>query len=304
MRSILLLATLAIGLTSRNTAEAIDFKDGLPFRPTVPVAWAATDPIPPKLPIYRIVTNRLSQSLVSNAMTIGSFKSLNLVKSKEQGVVEFRDKPRDTEWTRFLQMSENRGRVKYYDKSASHIPPQGIPSFAEADSLALRYFVLLGGDTNQLSAKPWPHSESTFETHNPSDGKLMAKGISRRWVCLFRQIGGISVTGNSLSVDFGCDAKPIMLEMNWPPLEIAKQVKIPTGDEIVTLIKSGKAWIQMSPPPLEDITPAKSYKIKKFVPMYAQAASVMEPYGALLVEADISGRIVNFVVNCELVSQN
>ena len=306
MRRIPFLAALVVGLCSQNIAEAMGFKDGLPFRPRVPVTWAATNLISQTLPVYRVVTNRLSQSAVSNAMTLGSFKSLDLLKSKEKGIMEFRDKPRDDEWTRFLQISENQGWVKYYDKSASHLPPHGVPSFEEADILALRYLILLGGDTNQLSAKPWPHNESTFETRNPSDGQLMAKGVSRRWVCLFRQIGGIPITGNSLSVDFGCDAKPIMLEMNWPPLETVRQFRIPRGEDIVAIVKGGKAWIQMSPPPPEDITNAISYKIKKFVPLYAQSTngeSVMEPYGALLVEADMGGRIVSFVINCQLASE-
>ena len=256
--------------------------------------------------MYRVITNRLSQGLVSNAMTIGAFNSLNLIKSKEKGIMEFRDKPRDNEWTRFLRMSENQGWVKYYDKSASGIPPHGVPSFEQAEKQALGYFVLLGGDTNQLSAKPWPHTESTFETHDPSDGRLVTKAVSRRWVCLFRQLDGIPITGNSLSVDFGCDAKPIMLEMNWPPLKVAKHTEIPTKDEMIAIVKDGKAWIQISPPPPEDITTAKSYKIKNLVLLYAQSNSgsetLMEPYGSLLVEADMSGRIVNFVVNCQLVS--
>jgi len=228
-------------------------------------------------------------------------------KAEDKGVIEFRDKPSDKDWTRFLQMSDPQCRIKYYDKTAEEIPPHGVPSFEEAENQALRYFILLGGDTNQLSARPWPHTESTYETHDPSDGKLMAKGVSRRWVCLFRQLDGIPITGNSLSVDFGCDAKPIMLEMNWPALKIAKQIKIATKDEIVATVKDGKAWIQISPPPPEDITTAKSYKIKNLVLLYAQTASdggtIMKPYGSLLVEADMSGRPVNFVVNCQIIAE-
>jgi len=306
MRRFLLFLVLVIGLNAWNDAEAIDFRDGPPFRPTVPVTWAASSPIPQTLPVYQVLTTRLPQSLISNAMTIGSFKSINLVKSKEKGVMEFRDKPGDNEWTRFLKVSDA-GWVKYYDKSASQVPAHGVPTFEEAEKQALRYFVLLGGDTNQLAPKPWPHNESTFETHNPSDGRLMAKGVSRRWVCLFRQIEGIPITGDSLSVDFGCDAKPIMLEMHWRPLKFIKRVEIPTKGEILAIVKSGKAWIQMFPPPPEDITSAKSYKIKNFVALYAQESSegenLMKPYGSLLVEADMSGRPVNAVINFQIVTE-
>ena len=307
MRRFLFLAGFVIGVHVCNYAEAIDFRDGPPFKPTVPVAWEASGPVPQSLAVYQVVTNKLTQSLISNAMTIGSFKPINLVKTKDAGTVEFRDKPGDNDWTRFLKMSDPQGWIKYYDKTAEKIPAHGVPSVEEAENQALRYFILLGGKTNELSARPWPHNESTFETHNPSDGKLMAKGISRQWVCLFRQIDGIPITGNSLSIDFGCDAKPIMLEMNWQTLKLDAQIKVPTKDEIVELLKKGKAWIQMFPPPPEDIRPATSYKIKNFVPLYAQAseggANLMKPYGSLLVEADVNGKPVNAVINFKIVNE-
>lgn len=307
MMRFLYLAALALCFCSWNHAEAGDFRTGLPFTPTVPVTWAASSSMPQSLSVYRVLTNKLSQNLISNAMTMGSFKAINLVKGKDKGVIEFRDKPRDNDWTRFLQMSDPQGRIKYYDKTAEKIPAHGVPSFEDAEKQAFRYFALLGGDTNQLSARPWPHTQSTYEIHDPSDGRLTAKGVSRVWISLLRQIDGIPIIGNSLSIDFGCDAKPIMLEMNWQPLRPDTQVKVPTKDEIVELIKKGKAWIQMFPPPPEDIRTATSYKIKNFVQLYAQTteggANLMEPYGSLLVEADMNGKPVNAVINFKIVTE-
>jgi hypothetical protein len=310
MRNLRLIPTLAAVVGASHFCAAFELKngpfDGSPFRPTVPVTWAANSPTPEGFAVFKIPAVKAPQSIISNAMTIGTFKPINLVKSKENGVIEFRDRPGEDDWTRFLKMSASQGWVKYYDKLAGGRPARGVPGFEEIQKQALRLFVLLGGDTNQLPPKPWPHNESTFQTYDKPGGNLISKGVSRRSICLFRQVDGIPVMGNSLSVDFGNDAKPITLEMNWPPLNPVQRFRVATKDEMLALIKSGKAFIQVFPPPPEDISPAKSYKVKNVVPLYAELSSegerLMKPYGSLLVEADVNGRAVEFVVNCPILT--
>jgi hypothetical protein len=291
---------------------ALDLKngpfDGSPFQPTVPVIWGASNPVPEHLAVYRIATVKVSQGILSNAMVIGSFKPINLIKSKGKNIIEFRDKPSLEDLTRFLKLSAEQGWIKYNDNRAGGIPPHGVPSFDEIEKQALRYFVLLGGETNQLAPQPWPHNESTFETYDKPGGKLIGKGVSRRSICLFRQIDGIPVMGNSLSVDFGNDARPSMLDMTWPPLNPVQRFRVATKHEMLTFVRSGKAFIQVFPPPDEDITSAKSYKVKNLIPLYAELTSdgkrLLQPYASLLVEADMNGRPVDFVVNCPIVAEN
>ncbi len=280
--------------------------DGIPFRPTVGVTWAASSRVPESLAVYSIAEVKLSQGSISNGMAIGSFKSINLIKSRDKTLLEFRDKPGEDDWTRVLKMSVTQGWIKYYDKMAGGKPSHEVPSVQEVEKLAFRYFVLLGGDTNQLPPRPWPHSEGTIESYDKPGGHLISKGISRRSICLFRQIDGISVMGNSLSVDFSNDSKPIGLDMNWPPLNPVQRYRVATKDEMLALVKSGKSFIQVFPPPPVDIAPAKSYVVKNVLPLYSESNNegkrLMRPYGSLLMEADIDGRPIEFVVNCPILT--
>jgi hypothetical protein len=290
-------------------AGAVEFPkngpfDGSPFRPTAPITWTASTPVPKALAVYKIATAKLPQAIISNAMTIGSFRPINLTKSQDKNQIEFRDKPGREDVTRFLKLTSTQGWAEYYDRLAGGSPSHGVPTFEEAQKLTLRYFVLLGGNTNELPSRPWPHRESTSKTYDKPGGRLINQGVSMRSICLFRQIDGIGIIGNSLSADFGNDAKPITLEMNWPPLNLVERFRTASKAEILALLKSGKSFVQAWPPPDEDVTHAKSFKVKNVIPLYGEFSSAGErwikPYGSLLMEADMNGRAVELVVNCPI----
>lgn len=278
--------------------------DGQPFKPNVPVRWSFTNRLADSLTAYRAVDVKLPQSAISNAEAIGGFNSLNLIKSKDANVIEFRDRPGEHDFTKFLKMSAKQGWVKYYDRLASGAPVHGLPSLEDAEKLALRYFVQLGGNTNQTSAFPWPHNESTTTTFDKLGGRETGKFVDARSIRASRQIDGIPILGNDFTVTFGNDAKPSMIEMNWTPMEPVQRFRVATKDDIMALIKSGKSFIQVYPPPPEDITSAKSYTVKNVLPLYVESGSegekLIKPYGSLLVEADMDGKPVDFVVNCSI----
>jgi hypothetical protein len=300
--------TLTIALLAAKVASSADVNDGpfdgTPFRPNAPITWGVTTTLPQSIAVYKPLSERVSQAVISNAMAIGSFKTINRVRSKDTNIIEFRDSPRPETLTRFLKMSVNAGWIKYNDNLAGAAPVHGVPSVAEAEKRALRYFILLGGGTNQLSSKPWPHHEGTFETYDKAGGKLLSKGVSSSWVCLFRQIDGIQVLDNSLSVEFGNDAKPIMLDMNWPHFQPIHRYRTATRDEIVDFLKSGRAFYPVFPE-WPKVGTAKTITIKSLQPLYSVgigpgSQDLLRPFGSLAMEADVGGSRIRFALNCPI----
>jgi hypothetical protein len=311
MRRILAcLVTLTITLLAAFAASGLDLKDGpfdgTPFNPNVPIKWGVTTPLPNSLTVYKRITERVSQAIVSNAMSIGSFKSINLMRSKDKGLIEFRDKQGPNDWTRFLKMSANSGWVKYYDKLTEAKPVHGVPNLAEAEKQTLHYFVILGGNTNELSPKPHPHGETTFETYDKPGGRLISKGVSRHWISLTRQIDGAPVIGNSLTVDFGNDARPITLDMNWPPFQPVQRYRAATRDEILQFLKSGRAFHPVWPEQ-PDVSSAKAFTVRSIQYLYrtglgTDPQELLRPYASLGMEADVDGQAVKFGLNCPIIT--
>ena len=305
------LIVLAAGILGvPYVANGLDFKDGpfdgTAFRPNASISWGVTSTLPKTFTAYRPIAEKVTQAVISNAMAIGSFKSINLVRSQDKNLIEFRDTPREQELTRFLKVTANRGWVRYYDRSAEKRPVHGIPSFEEADKQVLRYLSLLGCETNQVSLESRSHNEGTFESYDKPGGRLIAKGISSRSVCLFRQIDGMPVLGNSLSVDFGNDAKPIMLEMNWPPFQPAQQYRTATRDEILKFLKSGRAFYPVWPEQ-SNVSSAKVFTVKSIQPLYKRGLGtdpqgLLRPYASLGMEADVGGKLVKFGLNCPIIT--
>jgi hypothetical protein len=280
--------------------------DGVPFKPRVPVVWSFTNKLPERLTTYRIADVKLAQSAISNAAAIGGFTPLNLIKSKDNSLIEFSDKRGEHDFTKFLKMSARQGWVKYYDGLASKTPAHAVPSLEEAERLALRCFVQLGGGTNETPPFPWPHNESTITTYDKPGGREIGKYINSRSIRASRQIDGIPIMGNDFTITFGNDAKPSMIDMNWTPLKPMQSFRVATTEELLTLIKDGKSFVQVFPLPSEDITIANSYTVKNVLPLYAELSNQggrwMKPYGSLLVEANMNGRLVEFVINCPIVA--
>jgi hypothetical protein len=309
-RVIVCLVALAISQLAAFVASGLDLKDGpfdgTPFHLNVPINWGVTATLHESFTVYKIVTERVPQAVVSNAMVVGSFKSRNLIRSQDKNLIEFRDAPKKEDLTRFLRMSANRGWVKYNDNRAEERPVRGVPSFEEADERTLRYLILFGCNTNQIAPKPRPHHESAFETYDKPGGRLIAKGVSRRYVCLFRQLDGIPITDDYFSVDFGNDAKPIALEMNWPPLQPVQRYRTATRDEILQFLKSGRAFYPVWPEQPE-VSSAKAVTIRSIQYLYKRATGavkqeLLRPYASLGMEANVDGKLVKFGLNCPIIT--
>ncbi len=305
-------AGITVALFAGTLGLSAEFKDGpfdgRPFRPQATVRWAVTNSLPESLMVYRVVTEEVSRAVVSNAMAIGSFRPINLVRSGDNTLIEFRDRHRMEELTRFLKISADKGYITYTDNRAGGFPVRGVPGYEEAERLALRYFILLGGNTNEIMPRPWPHSEETTSSFEKPSGRELGKVVSGRRVCLFRQIGGVQVIGNAFDISFRNDAKPAMFEMEWANLQPAQPYRTATQSEVLGFVMHGKAFYPVWPEPVGDVSVAKSFSVKRITPFYRAPGlgvgpqEYLRPFAALDIDAELGSKTLPFRVYCPIVS--
>jgi len=154
----------------------------------------------------------------------------------------------------------------------------------------------LGGDTSQLTGRPWTRTESVVTTYDRPGGNETNKAVSMRGIVLFRQIEQVQIIGNGFWIHFGNDARPLSFEMQWKKLEPMESHKVATPDEIVSWIKSGKA---VTSQPIDDLTQAKELTITQIIPRYKSSSlELLHPYAEIELVADL-GSTNRVVVNLD-----
>jgi len=137
------ICTLALAGGIATSSEANGFTlDGEVYHPNAPIVWAATNAFPHSLMVYRIVPQKLSQSVISNAMAIGAFKPINLIADANKNVLHFQDSRDKTRMTKYLMIDPAAGSMRYFDNHARSSPVAGVPTFEEVDRLSADYFSL------------------------------------------------------------------------------------------------------------------------------------------------------------------
>jgi hypothetical protein len=301
---------LIVGFGAPCIADSVRLQ-GEPFKPSVPIKWAASDKLPNSLTIYKVIADKFSQSVSSNAMALGSLKTVNLINPPhEKGTIEFRDKREQGAANHVLRLSGHADWIEYNYNHMDEKPGvvHGVPTVDDAEALALKYFISLGGNTNELTPKPWQHSDTTLTQLNASM-QPTNKVLSARCIYLSRQIGGIDVVGNYMWADFGNDAKLHSLHMKWTPLQSYRVQNTAGQDQLLEWLKDGKGVrpevFQVEP--AADITGAKSFTIKRAFPIYGKGSEsdppgLLRPFLELLIEADTGTNKADFLVDCPILA--
>lgn len=213
--------------------------DGQQFLTHAAIRWEDTNTLPTSLMVYKVVPQKFDSTVISNAMKIGEFKSLNKV-SSPKGTVWFQDKKDARFMTRYLKIFPEAGSMNYYDRHAEGSPARNVPSFEEAESLAVSYLQKFGIEKSQIIEKPRPRSQTETSVFSKQGGEEVRKEITMRGIILFRQVNGIQVAGNYFLINFCNDGKPSMFELRWPKLVASKEFQAATRQEITILIQNGK----------------------------------------------------------------
>jgi hypothetical protein len=304
MNRFMLCVLLAVGsIAMHSLAEPLRL-DGKAYHPNAPIIWAATNTLPQSFVVYKVVPQSLSQAVISNAMAIGSFKPLNLIPSTDKALLHFQDNRDKTYMTRFLKIAPAQGWMSYYDGRTGGMPVKGVPTFEEADRLAMDYLRRLGGDPNQLAVKPRPRIEGTTTSFDKKGGHETNKVVHARGIILYREIDKIQLMGKCFSIEFGNNAKPSMFELNWKNLQPQHRYAIASSEKIINWIKAGKA---VNPDFEPILIQAKTLAVTKITPLYlgdigGVAQEIIYPFAQLEVVANAgTTNQVNFFLHCPII---
>lgn len=311
MKRIICLGIASLGIPFPSLADKFRL-EGETFSPSCPIIWKVTNQLPSHVTVYRIAEVLLAHSAISNALSIASFKPINLVRTGDKSMMLFQDNPDRTHMSRFLKILPSQGLIDYYNAKANQLNGTGVPSFDEAEKLAVAYFVRLGGDTNQVAAKPWRRTEQTVTSLEHQGGRETNKVVSVRGVFLFREIDGIQEPGSSFWIDFASNAKPFMFNFIWPALELVKRHKAGSQSEVINWINAGLAVIPKSATYAPESSPDKSARtpteklvITKAELYYSEPVGPnreLFPFAQLEVVAQGAGtNQTNFIIQCPLI---
>jgi hypothetical protein len=301
-RIVLAIVALAVNTAVFASPDSLRL-EGEPFHPNVPIAWAATNYQSKSVAVYKTIQQAFPQTVISNAMAIGSFKPINLIQSQDKSLMLFQDHRDKSEMTRFLKISPLRGWINYYNGRAEGTPIKGVPTFEEAEILATDYLQRLGVEPNHIIPKPWPRTEKTITSFDKKGGHETNKVVSMRGVFLFRQIDGIQIVGNSFRIEFGNDAKPFSFEFSWPALQPLRRYQSANPGEIMRWMKAGRA---VDPNPNTHPIEAKAFTIAKAILLYqgnveGVAQDIIYPFAQIEMLADTGTNNVTFTVNCPII---
>jgi len=253
------------------------------------VIWAVSTNVWPmdKIWSYKVVPQEISEAVISNAMTIGSFT----MKDRKPAPKDWMPNGyktllfRNADETKYLMICQALGYMEYYDgnaeaKATSAIkdvpePVVGVPDLGEATRLGLKYARLLGIDVSQFARKSGTcdfdlHWEIT--TRGRIDQKMKTKidEIQGFGIDFTRCIDGIEMSGfGDVYVSFGNHAKVHQLEMSWRNLKPHQLLdKFITPEEIVESLQSGRARLpRLDGWPLDEI---KTLTITNAMPRYGR----------------------------------
>lgn len=222
---------------------------GTPYHPIAPLTWSATNVLPPRVTVYKVVPKPFSNEVISNVVALAGISLRDLKPSSDKKTLHWRNK--GIPLTRGLTISPLTGWLEY-GNSAAIAPhsisnyPVGVPTYEEVERLALKYLILLGGDTNQLSFKPQSRTDERRSRWSKSGELLMDEEVTMRGIMLARQLDGIRFNGpcgrGGISLDFGDNAQLYQLMLNWRNVEPYRQYQTATPEQILAWIKEGKAF--------------------------------------------------------------
>jgi len=229
------------------------------------IAWSApTNGLPRGLWVYKVIPQDFSMTVVSNAMTIGSFQIRDIINPRDTNVIEFRDKKNVISLHRQLTITPALGWVHYSDRWQTNGAPEDVPSDDEAVKLAQDCLFQLGIDRSQFD-KPKINRTTQIRWHQ---GNELPEEVVRREVIFNRCIDGIEQIVGSFRITFGSHAKIETFDLSWRNLRPYASHKLATVDEITDLIKNGQAVIPLPEFDSTQLDQAKKLTVTKITPYY------------------------------------
>ncbi|MGO8764187.1 MAG: hypothetical protein ACLQSR_03515 [Limisphaerales bacterium] len=308
-------------------ANSLSFADelrleGEPYQPAIPIVWKATNEIPRSLTVYRAIPRQFSNEIISNMLQIASFEPVTMELSVDKKTMSWRHYGNDGKMLlRSLDISPAYGYISHHNYQTietSTNQAQAVPTFEQVEALALDYLQRLGGDTNELftrSSSRTDEHRTLYDKKPWKGGHVIAEDFTMRGVMFTRQVDGIRFVGEGgrggFSIEFGSHAAISHLELVWRNLRPDKQYATASPDEIIAMIKTGKAVVPlMQDADLDEVPQVKALTITGITPYFwGEIGGAPQDFVYPFAELQVVGKInetntISFVLQCPILSTN
>ena len=251
MKYLVVVLAIMISLTT-GFSQTLSFKFGTPFRRTdLDIRWkVATNKIPNRVWVYRLLPNSFSPDTVSYLKSLGSFTDNDRRRSNAGGVLFAKAGS-----AKNLSISFTIGAVEF--QSAKYYGPtnlaKNVPPMSEIPALTKGFLREMGISVEDIvkqsdGAPEFHFSESATEY---SANHTLITNITFRSVSFRRAVDGADWVGNNTGgdchVEFGEYGRPATISLSWRKLERYKEYPIGTHSAIIDSIRRGKAVQNMIP---------------------------------------------------------
>lgn len=253
------------------------------------IIWAVpTNVWPPSYKIwsYKVIPQEFSDAVISNAMAIGSFTTIDKTKLPAQALaVDKKAVFFGVEGIKYLEIVPTLGYIEYHDQNAqaryiSSVkdvpePVIGVPNEAETTQLGLKYLRLLGIDISEIARKSGTcdldlHWAKRSREWTDQKTKKDIDEIIDYGVFFTRRIDGIEGSGfGDVFIQFGNNAKVFDLTVSWRNLKPHQLLdNFVTPEQIVKSIQSGQTPLpRLEGWPIDEI---KTLTITNATPRYSR----------------------------------
>jgi hypothetical protein len=106
-----LILIIAVCGVAVDSASAISL-EGESFHSDAPIEWRATNSLPERLTVYKVIPQSFSSGVISNAMALGGFRPAQRIPNRDKGLL-FEDHWENM--TRSLRIMPAQGWIRYFD---------------------------------------------------------------------------------------------------------------------------------------------------------------------------------------------
>lgn len=234
------------------------------------VIWSTpTNQLPRSVKVFRVVPKEFSPSVISNLLQVAGLKSDQRKRVDQDGVFAGKDVRffADRKETRQLNLIPSQGFIVISRLDAvAQIPkemPVGVPDSKAALQLTLELLRKVGISQSELATNSNGKINASYSAaeviHKDKVSGQITTNVVQREIYLSRQIEGIPIWGGNSGVTthLGSEGKVRYLSIVWRSIQPERDCPIPTGDDFVSRIKSGRTLIP-------DVSPFKTAKDRTF----------------------------------------
>jgi len=309
MKSLLFILTIAASLSS--SAESFRL-EGQPYQPptNIDIVCQATNVLPHGLWIYKVMPEAFAAAAISNAMNICHFQKSDLAQPPDKNQIVFKNKNKLNQ-SHVLFITPTLGGMDYNSQWDYKIPVEGVPSSDEAETLARDILFQLGIDRSSLADKVQKGYDDTSTRYDRQHNQVSPTQVIRRGVAFARRIDGIPLSDSRcFLIHFGIHSRIEDFSLFWRNIQRYESRQVLTTEQIIEMIKSGKAVLPEQFGDLTDLNTTKRLAVTKITPRYyngvgKEALDFIYPYADLEMTADTgSTNTTTFFLSCPILSTN